>query len=221
MASVGMNQQTPYGEYLRSHGNRGFDWRMAAPVVGMAALPALGVFGAAAGGGSAAGGAATAAGAGGGMTAATGLGIGQILSSTFGNLWGAQQTSGAAREAAEIQAKTARELAQMEMAAQDKKLQYLQGIEARDYNDWLTREARDRRDWEASEQRKAPFRALADASIRTLADYIRVPGMRPAQEVPVQVWTHQPQSPVSTPMPVDPGTGFVSPQRRTLADYAW
>jgi len=57
MAYTGMNQQSAYGDYLRSHGNRGFDWRMAAPVAGIAALPAIGALVGGAGGGAAAGGA--------------------------------------------------------------------------------------------------------------------------------------------------------------------
>jgi hypothetical protein len=42
MGYVGMNQDTAYGNYLRSHGPRGFDWRYLAPVAGIAAAPALG-----------------------------------------------------------------------------------------------------------------------------------------------------------------------------------
>lgn len=56
MANRTANDDTAYGNYLRSNGPRGFDWRYAAPVAGMAALPAL----AAIGGGSAAAGAAAA-----------------------------------------------------------------------------------------------------------------------------------------------------------------
>lgn len=46
-----------YGQYLSANSNRGFDWRMAAPVAGIAALPALAAIG---GGSAAASGAATA-----------------------------------------------------------------------------------------------------------------------------------------------------------------
>lgn len=166
------------------------------------------------------------------MTLQTGLGIGKILTDTFGNLWGARQQTRAADRAAEISSRTALDIANMEREGLDKQLEYLREVDARDYNDWLAREARDRTDWENSERRRAPFRALADSAVRTLADYIRVPGMRPAQDVPVQQWTHQPapvttgQAPVNTTMPVrDPrmAGGFVGPQppaRRTLADFA-
>jgi hypothetical protein len=159
------------------------------------------------------------------------LGIGSILGNVFGNLFGANKQASAAERAAHVQARTAKEIAEMETAAADKQLAYLQGIEERDYSDWLSREARDRRDWEASEQRRQPFRALADSAIRTLADYIKVPGMKPAQDVPVQVWSDPRATamPRSTAMPVDPRMaqpqptqmgGFVSPQRRTLLDFA-
>lgn len=175
------------------------------------------------------------------------LGIGQILGSVFGNIFGAKKQAQAVDRSAEIQAQTARELARLEQESLDKQLAYLGRIDERDYADWLAREARDRGDWERSEQRRAPFRALADSAVRTLADYIRVPGMQPAQEVPVQTWTHQPSDPrmvgqpreVSTTMPPtlagyaqpvrqtptpggQPGM-FLSPSRpprRTLADFA-
>lgn len=53
-----------YKSYLEVNGgNRGFDWRTAAPVVGMAALPFLPMLGGALGGGSAAAGTAGASGA--------------------------------------------------------------------------------------------------------------------------------------------------------------
>lgn len=70
MPYIGMNQDTPYGRYLRSHGNRGFDWRMAAPVAGIAALPAIGAL---LGGGAAASAAPAASGSSfwGGVTAPT------------------------------------------------------------------------------------------------------------------------------------------------------
>jgi len=42
MAYIGMNQNSPYGQYVRANGPRGFDWRYAAPVAGIAALPAIG-----------------------------------------------------------------------------------------------------------------------------------------------------------------------------------
>lgn len=161
------------------------------------------------------------------------LGVGKILGDLFGNLFGAGKQASAAKEAAQIQSRTALDLARMEREAMDQQLAYLKGIDERDYADWLAREARDRTDWENKERRRAPYRALSDSAVRTLADYIRVPGMRPAQEVPVQQWTHQPQQPpVNTTMPVggdlrvyaqpQPGA-FVSPQRpprRTLADFA-
>ena len=162
------------------------------------------------------------------------LGIGQILGNVFGNLFGASKQAGAAKSSAQIQSQTALDLARMEREALDKQLSYMERIDDRDYGDWLAREARDRTDWEASEQRRAPFRALADSAVRTLADYIKVPGMRQAQEVPVQQWTHQPapqQPPLNTTMPVggdprarmaDPGMfmGPPPPTRRTLADFA-
>lgn len=169
------------------------------------------------------------------------LGIGSILGNVFGNLFGANKQADSAERAARVQSQTALDLARMEREALDEQLGYLRQQDSRDYSDWLAREARDRRDWEASEQRRAPFRALADSAIRTLADYIKVPGMRSAQEVPVQQWTHQaapmtgptqqPPAPMNTampvgvrePMPLANASGFVGPQRpqrRTLADYA-
>lgn len=154
------------------------------------------------------------------MTPLIGLGIGQILGSVFGNVFGANQQAKAAEKSARIQAQTALQLADKERAALDEQLAYTRGIDARDYSDWLNREARDRKDWEISEQRKAPFRALADSAVRTLADYIRVPGTQPAQEVPVQVWT-APQQPASTTMPVAGQTlaSYAQPTANALARY--
>lgn len=165
-----------------------------------------------------------------------GLGIAGILSNLFGNLFGAGKQASSAKSAAEIQSKTAERIAAAEREAQDRQLAYLQGVDARDYRDWLNREARDRTDWENQERRKAPYRALGDSAIRTLADYIRVPGMQPAQEVPVQQWTDPAPRPVSTTMPVGGTLSAYTQQpvsqarplfqttpmttRRTLADFA-
>lgn len=121
------------------------------------------------------------------------LSIGSILGPLFGNLFGASKQASAAKKATDAQAAATTRAAELEKAAFDEQLSYLKDTDARDYRDFLVREARDRTDWEAGEQRKAPFRALADSSIRTLADYIRVPGMRPAQEVPVQQWMADPR----------------------------
>lgn len=169
------------------------------------------------------------------------LGIGSILGNVFGSLFGANKQASSAERAARVQSQTALDLARMEREALDEQLRYLRQTDERDRADWLEREGRDRRDWEASEQRRAPFRALADSAVRTLADYIRVPGMHAAQEVPVQQWTHDPRSsadfdahraaglasgqdmswmnqqrpPVNTSMPIDPQMRagvFVGPQ---------
>jgi hypothetical protein len=164
------------------------------------------------------------------------LGIGQILGNLFGNLFGASKQAKAAKDATQAQADASLEAARLQKQSIDEALAYQKEIDARDYRDWLTREARDRTDWEASEQRRAPYRALGDSAVRTLADYIRVPGMQPAQEVPVQRWVDPnvpPPQPVSTTMPVG-GTmrSYIEPVAdpsllakfgrtpRTLADYA-
>jgi hypothetical protein len=166
------------------------------------------------------------------------LGIGQILGNQFGNMFGASKQVSAAKEAAKAQTDAANRAAELEYRSITDALDYQKSIDARDYNDWLVREARDRKDYEASELRKQPRRALADSAVRTLADYIRVPGMRPAQEVPVPIWqapqTQMPMGPpTSTAMPVGGGrtlydmTGqpmandrFITPPRgRTLRDF--
>lgn len=140
------------------------------------------------------------------LVAPIALGIGQILGNLFGNLFGASKQASAARDANRIQTQAALRAAELEKQSLDEALAYQKSIDARDYRDWLTREARDRKDFEISEQRKAPYRALGDSAVRTLADYIRVPGMRPAQEIAPQTWSdpHHPQvrGPVSTTMPV-------------------
>lgn len=117
------------------------------------------------------------------------LGIGGILTSLFGNIFGASKQAGAAKDATAAQSKATMYAADLERKSIEDALAYQKEIDARDYRDWLNREARDRTDWEAQEQRRAPYRALGDSAVRTLADYIRVPGMRPAQEVPVQRWS--------------------------------
>lgn len=117
------------------------------------------------------------------------LGIGQMLTGLFGNLFGASKQAKAAKDATAAQSQATIRAAELEKQAIDEALAYQKEIDSRDYRDWLNREARDRTDWEAQEQRRAPYRALGDSAVRTLADYIRVPGMRPAQEVPVQRWT--------------------------------
>jgi len=126
-----------------------------------------------------------------------GLGIASILGNLFGNLFGASKASSAARDASTAQAKATERAAVLQKQAIDDALAYQKQVDARDYRDWLTRESRDRTDWEASEQRKAPYRALGDSAVRTLADYIKVPGMQAAQEVPVQQW----RDPYAQPMP--------------------
>jgi hypothetical protein len=166
------------------------------------------------------------------------LGIGQILGNLFGNLFGASKQASAARDATKLQGEAAVRAAELQKQSIDEALAYTKEIDARDYRDWLTREARDRADWEASEQRRAPYRALGDSAVRTLADYIRVPGMQPAREVPVQRWSDphvvQQTPPVSTTMPVggtmrayvEPGVappsllGKFGRTPRTLADFA-
>lgn len=187
------------------------------------------------------------------------LGVGQILGNVFGNVFGARQQANATRNATNAQSQAMIRAAELQKQAIDEALEYQKQIDEREYRDWLnrdardygdflSREARDRTDWENSERRRAPYRALGDSAVRTLADYIRVPGMRPAQEVPVQQWTHQPYTPATpppsagaptsstmpvggetriTPQPSSPGrfvgpARYVSaprPERRTLADY--
>ncbi len=161
------NRTSPYQQYLDTQGNRGFDWTV--PVMGL-------------------GGALVGA-PGGGGGASMGLGIAQILASVFGNLFGAKTQANSMTNATNAQIQAAKEAAQIEADTAGKALDYQKSLDTRDYADWLKREARDRTDWEASEQRKAPFRALSDSAIRTLADYIHVPGMAAPQEVPVQHWT--------------------------------
>lgn len=146
------------------------------------------------------------------------LGIGTILGNLFGNLFGASRQN----RAIETQTRAANRAAELEYQAIADALEFERQRDARDYQDWLEREARDRRDWEISEQRRAPYRALADSAVRTLADYIHVPGMRPPQEIPPQIWTHQdrgarppagqtPTYPRSTTMPIG--------QPQTLLDF--
>lgn len=133
------------------------------------------------------------------------VGIASILSNVFGNLWGAHSQAKSQDKAINAQTAAQNRAAELEYQAVTDALNYQKSIDARDYSDWLNREARDRADWEAHEQRRAPFRALADSAVRTLADYIRVPGMQAPQEIPVQHWTapQAPQAaPVNTTMPV-------------------
>lgn len=181
----------------------------AAPFAAVAAPAIFGGGAAAAGGGSAAAGSAATGAA---MTGGTQLGIAQLLSGVFSNLWGAHQQNSAMNKATTANINSQNHAADLEYKAITEALNYQKGIDARDYSDWLNREARDRTDWENAELRKAPRRALADSAVRTLADYIRVPGMRPPQEIPVQRWV-APQQPVSTTMPVGGG--------RTLLDLTY
>lgn len=132
------------------------------------------------------------------------LGIGTILGNLFGNLFGSSRQS----RAIDAQTQAANRAAELEYRAITDALNFERERDARDYQDWLAREARDRRDWEISETRRAPFRALSDSAVRTLADYIRVPGMHPAQEVAPQIWTHQPNP---RPSPVSASTGPTGP----------
>lgn len=147
------------------------------------------------------------------------LGIGGLLTNLFGSLFGASRQN----RSVETQTRAANRAAQLEYQALTDALNFERERDARDYQDWLAREARDRRDWEISEQRRAPYRALSDSAVRTLADYIHVPGMRPAQEIAPQIWTHQepgarppsgqpPTSPRNNTMPIG--------QPRTLLDFA-
>lgn len=146
------------------------------------------------------------------------LGLGQILGNLFGNLFGASKQSSAAEKAAKAQTDAQTRAAELEYKALTEALDYQKSIDARDYSDWLNREARDRTDWENQERRLAPRRALSDSAVRTLADYIRVPGMQPAQEIPVQQWRapqmQQPMSPsgqpTSTTMPIGGGQTLYS-----------
>lgn len=147
------------------------------------------------------------------------LGIGSMLSGLFGNLFGAKVQSNAVLDTTKLQIDANARAAELEKAALDDALNYQKEIDARDYKDWLAREARDRTDWEAAELRKAPGRALADSSIRTLADYIRVPGMQPAQEVPVQRWRAQPPQMGTQGQPGAP-TSSTMPVGGSLAVYA-
>lgn len=140
-----------------------------------------------------------------------------ILASVFGNLFGAHQQSKTAERTTQMQIDASSRAAELEKQAIDEALAYQKEIDARDYKDWLAQDLRDRRDWEAKEQRRAPYRALGDSAIRTLADYIRVPGMQPAQEVPVQIWNPNQSAngtssassrmPTSNTMPVGGGGG--------------
>lgn len=153
-----------------------------------------------------------------GMTGQTGIGIANILADLFGNLFGAKIRSDATNRATDTSANAQIEAARLQKLALDEALAYQKQLDERDYRDWLARENRDRQDWEATEQRRAPYRALGDSAIRTLADYIRVPGMRPAQDVPVQVWRNQGPGgptaapPVNTTMPIEGGRTIVPAQ---------
>lgn len=81
MPSLGPNQNTAYGNYLRANSNRGFDWRYPALALGApliaAGAPALFGGGAVASTGGAA--AATTAGAPTAATVGTGLTLGKVL----------------------------------------------------------------------------------------------------------------------------------------------
>jgi len=147
------------------------------------------------------------------------LPLASLLGNIFTNLWGTHKATSSQDKATQASIDAQLEAARLQKQAADDQLAYLRQTDARDYRDWLNREARDRTDWEASEQRKAPFRALADSAVRTLGDYIRVPGMQPAQEVPVPHWTapnydgaSSASAPVNTSMPVrDPASGGAAP----------
>ena len=184
---------------------------------GIGATGAMGgAAGSAAGSGSAAG---TAAATGGGMTGTTGLGIANLLAGVFTNLWGAKTAANSAKDATSAQERAILRAAELEKQALDEALAYQKEIDARDYGDWLVRENRDRADWEASEQRRAPYRALGDSAVRTLGDMTRTPWTKPAQEVPVPVWRNSGPPvaagaasgpPTSNTMPVG-GGGQVTP----------
>jgi len=131
------------------------------------------------------------------------MGVGQILGNLFGNIFGAKTQANATKTATDAQARAMERAALLEKQAIDEALAYQKQIDERDYQDWLSREQRDyrdqwamtsqgRKDFEASEQRKQPYRALGDSAVRTLANYIRVPGMQRAQEVPVSVMNYDP-----------------------------
>jgi hypothetical protein len=152
------------------------------------------------------------------------LGIGQILGNLFGNLFGASKQAKAAKDATNIQVAAQTRAAELEKQSLDEALAYQKSIDERDYRDWLNREARDRKDFEISEQRKAPYRALGDSAVRTLADYIRVPGMHAAQEIAPQQWVDpvpRPQQPIGN-MRVYADAGMPPPKRtlRDLTTYA-
>lgn len=86
-SDVAFQGDNNYGRYLAAHPNRGFDWRVAAPVAGIAAAPALAaMFGL--GGGASAAGAATSgatAPAVAGATTAAKAGMAARLGSIFSN----------------------------------------------------------------------------------------------------------------------------------------
>lgn len=148
------------------------------------------------------------------------LGLAQLLNNIFGNWLGTSKQLKASKEATNATIAAQNHAAELQKQAADDQLAYLKSIDARDYADYLSTTARDRADWEASEQRKAPFRALADSAVRTLADYIKVPGMRPAQDVPVQHWTPPgytpPNAPVSRAMASGPAPANASGDPRAF-----
>lgn len=165
------------------------------------------------------------------MTAGSWLKIGELLASVFGNVWGAKKQASTAERTTQMQIDANNRADELEKQAFDDALAYEKEIDARDYGDWLQRDVRDRKDWENAEQRRAPYRALGDSAIRTLADYIHVPGMRAAQEVPVQQWTPAPYTPggasssrsgapTSSTMPVGGSPSIESLYEGFTSDYA-
>jgi hypothetical protein len=140
-------------------------------LAGMGPLAGLGGAGSAAGAGGATAAGASAAGAatGGGMGIGIGgaLGIGSIIADVFGNILGSRSQGkaiDAQSEAAQAQADAYLRAAEIEDARLREAEDYLRGRQG------------------LQDSRLAPYRALGDSAVRTLADYIRVPGMRPAQE---------------------------------------
>lgn len=195
MADNGRQQNSPYGAYIRANGKRGFDWRypalaLGAPLAGAAGSAVFGAGGASIPAAASSGvSAAPVAAAGAGMTGQTGLQLASLLGNIFTNLWGTSKATSANNKATQATIDAQLEAAKLQKQAADDQLAYLKQTDQRDYRDYQNAQLRDRTDWEASERRKAPFRALADSAVRTLADYIHVPGMAAAQEVPVPHWS--------------------------------
>lgn len=167
---AGFQHDTAYGQYLRSHGPRGFDWRYAAPVAGIAAMPAV----AAVGGGSAAGSATLPAvategigfsSAGGGMTLGSLLGSRgfEAAMNAGTSLFGMRAQNRANRYAADANSRLMAE----QIAMERERLRVQQEADAADRADaerrWAAEQAFAAKQFDAGEEERAYNRSLVEA----------------------------------------------------------